>query len=322
METSTSKPSVTAVIPAYNAERFIADAIQSALDQTHEISEIIVVDDGSADNTSEVAGRFARTKVIRRPNGGPGAARNVGINAASSEWIALLDSDDIWLPQKTETQLRYATPEAGVIHANDYDPIHFGNLWHRQAHVTPSGALVRRQVLLEVGGFEESRTIIGVEDVNVWLKIALTDWRFVRSDSDVFGYRPSAESLSGNDAKMARAELASIDIVGKLVSCQAEEIERIKQASRIEYARSLIARERWEEAAELLRECTPGLASRWMTLASFLKANRLARFNLVRWLHAIDGNYRSHVCSGECNLPEVQRRQCMESCHTPFFRPM
>jgi glycosyltransferase involved in cell wall biosynthesis len=129
--------SVSAVIPAYNAERFISGAIQSVLVQTYEIAEIIVVDDGSMDRTAEIAAGFPEARVIRRPNGGPGAARNTGIHAASGEWIAFLDSDDLWVPRKTEIQLACASPEVGVIHSNKFDPIEFGNLWHRQAHVTP-----------------------------------------------------------------------------------------------------------------------------------------------------------------------------------------
>jgi glycosyltransferase involved in cell wall biosynthesis len=320
MDVAPTNPLVSVVIPAYNAEQFIAEAIQSVLDQTHEVTEIIVVDDGSADNTSEVAAGYARTRVIKQPNGGPGAARNTGIKAASGEWIAFLDSDDLWLPRKTEIQLGYVTPDVGVIHSNRFDPINFGNLWHRQTHITPSGALVRKQALLDVGGFEESRTIISVEDLNVWLRIALTDWQFVKSEGDLFGYRPTAQSLSGSDFKMARAELANIDMVGKLVKCQPKETERVKQAGRIEYAKNLIAGERWEEASQLLSECSPGLASRWLSLARLLKINRLARTNLVRWLHSIDGEYGSTMCSGECTLPEAHRRRCMETCRSPYYR--
>lgn len=321
MDVPPGDPSVSVVIPAYNAERVLAEAIQSVLAQTYEVTEIIVVDDGSSDHTCDVAAGFAKTHVIKQQNGGPGAARNTGIKAASGEWIALLDSDDLWLPRKTEIQLAYITPDTGVIYANQFDSIEFGKLWHRQAHITPSGALVRKQALVDVGGFEETRAIIGVEDVNVWLKIALTNWRFVKSEVDVFGYRPTAQSLSGNDLKMARAELASIDIVGKLVKCQPREVDRVKQASKIEYARNLIAGQRWEEASQLLSECTPGLASRWLSLARVLKINRLARINLVRWLHSIDGRYGSLVCSGECTLPETHRRRCMESCRNPYYRP-
>lgn len=320
MSSDTNDVSVSVVIPAYNAERCIAAAIKSVLDQTYEVTEIIVADDGSSDNTAEVAAQFPKTRVIKRPNGGPGAARNTGIHAASGEWIALLDSDDVWLPRKMEIQLACIKPEVGVIHANRFDPIHFGRLWHRQAHITPSGALVRKQALLDVGGFEESRSIMGVEDLNVWLRIALTDWQFVRSDNDVFGYQPTPESLSGNDLKMARAELANIDMVGKLVSCQPEEVERIRQASRIEYAKNLIATRRWDEAAELLRECQPGLASRWLSLARVLKVNHLARTKIIRWLQSVDGGYASHTCSGECTLPEAKKSRCMASCHDPYYR--
>ena len=175
--------------------------------------------------------------------------------------------------------------------------------------------------MLEVGGFEESRAVMGVEDLNLWLKIALTDWRFVQSEVDLFGYCPTEQSLSGNNFNMARAELTSIKMTGKRASCQPEEIERVKQASRIEYAKNLIAGQRWDEAQQLLQECTPGFASRWLSLARALKVNRLARSNLVRWLHSIDGGYGSHVCSGECSLPEAQRRVCMESCGKPYSRP-
>jgi glycosyltransferase involved in cell wall biosynthesis len=315
-----SKPSVSAVIPAYNAERFISQPIQSILAQTFEVTEIIVVDDGSSDHTAEAAARFPRTRVIRRPNGGQAAARNTGVNAASGEWIAFLDHDDLWEPRKTEIQLGCIAPDVGVIHADRFDPIHFGNLWHRQAHITPSGALVRKQALLDVGGFEESRAVMGVEDLTLWLKIALTEWRFVRSETNLFRWRQTGQNQSAHEFRMARADLASIDMTGSHVRCQPEEIERVKQASRIEYAKNLIASKRWDEAAQLLLECRSGFASKWLSLANALRVNRLARTNLVNWLHRLDGGYESHVCSGECTLPEVRRRQCMATCRTPYYR--
>jgi len=312
---------VTAVIPAYNAERFISCALNSVLAQTCEIAEIIVVDDGSTDGTADIAAWFPRTRVIRRPNGGQAAARNTGIRAASGEWIAFLDHDDIWLPRKTEIQLACVTPDAGVIHANRFNPIYFGNLWHRQAHVTPSGAIVRKQALLEAGCFEESRGVQGVEDLNLWLKIALTKWRFVQSETGLFRWRQTGQNQSANDLKMSQAELVNIDMTGKHVGCQPEEIQRVKQANRIEYVFSLIFEKKWDEAAQLLQECTPGFAPRWLSLLRFLKANHLADEHIIRWLHSIDARYGSHMCSGECTLPEVVRRQCMESCRKPYFRP-
>jgi hypothetical protein len=121
---------------------------------------------------------------------------------------------------------------------------------------------------------------------------------------------------------MAGAELANIDIIGKLVKCQPQEIERLKQAITIEYSKNLVAGQRWEEALQLLGKCIPGLASRWLSLARVLHLNRMARTNLVRWLHVIDAGYGSHGCSGECTLPEAHRRICMESCRKPYYRSL
>jgi len=323
MATPKDSISVSAVIAAYNAEQFISVPIESALAQTYEISEIIVVDDGSTDRTAEVAAGFPRTRVIRRPNGGQAAARNTGVEAATGEWIAFLDHDDVWHPKKTEVQLGCVTPDAGVIHANRFDPVDFGTLWHRQAHVTPSGALVRKQTLVDVGGFEESRSVMGVEDLTLWLKIALTDWKFVKSRTDLYEWRRTGRNQSANESRMSKAELAIIDSMGSRVKCQPHEIELIKQASRIEYARNLIAKQQWQEAIAMLDECAPGLASGWLSLVCWLKANHLARTNLVRWLHEFDAGYKTHTCSGDCSLPELQRRLCMESCRNPpYFRPV
>ncbi len=318
---SESKVSVTAVIPAYNAESFISEPIRSILDQTSQVSEIIVVDDGSDDRTAEVAGSFPKTRVIRRPNGGQAAARNTGIHAACGEWIAFLDHDDVWSPRKTEVQLRLVAPDVGVIHAERFDPINFGNLWHRQAHITPSGALVRKQTLLDVGGFEESRTVMGVEDLTLWLKIALTHWRIVKSPIRVFEWRQTGQNYSANESRMHRADVACIEFTGRHVSCQPEEIERLKQASRIEYAKNLVSGGKWDEAAPLLKQCTPGLASKWLSIARALKMNRLARTDLVKWLHSRDAQYNSHHCSGECSLPAAIRSECMDACRKPYCRP-
>jgi glycosyltransferase involved in cell wall biosynthesis len=98
--------SYSVVIPAYNAEDHIGDAIASALNQTAAPARIIVVDDGSTDGTAERAKAFgAIVTVIRKENGGPGSATSAGFDAVTTELVATLDSDDIWLPQKMERQL-------------------------------------------------------------------------------------------------------------------------------------------------------------------------------------------------------------------------
>jgi len=97
---------VSAVIPVYNGERFLADAIGSVLGQTHRDIECIVVDDGSTDGTADVARSFGPDVVlVRKANGGPASAANAGVAAATGSLIAFLDSDDVWLPEKLARQV-------------------------------------------------------------------------------------------------------------------------------------------------------------------------------------------------------------------------
>ena len=98
-----TKVPISVVIPAFNSEDFIAEAIESVHSQTFGVAEIIVVDDGSTDQTADIAAKLGAT-VIRQPHAGISAARNAGIRAAQQEWIALLDADDLWVPEKIECQ--------------------------------------------------------------------------------------------------------------------------------------------------------------------------------------------------------------------------
>ena len=100
---------VSIIVPAYNAERFIARTLRSALRQTYVTFEMIVIDDGSTDSTGAVARAFAqsdeRVRVISVPNGGVAKARNIGISEAAGELVAFLDADDLWHPTKLERQM-------------------------------------------------------------------------------------------------------------------------------------------------------------------------------------------------------------------------
>jgi glycosyltransferase involved in cell wall biosynthesis len=103
------QPLVSVVIPAYNAGAFISQTIESALRQTHTHREIIVVDDGSTDDTEEAIHPYqGRVRYIRQRNAGEGAARNAGLRVATGDYIAFLDADDLWLPEKLEVQLQVA----------------------------------------------------------------------------------------------------------------------------------------------------------------------------------------------------------------------
>ncbi len=116
-------PSVSVVIPTHNRARFITRALRSVLDQTFRAFEVLVVDDGSTDDTAGEVSRLEdpRVRLLGHPvNRGAQAARNTGIRAATGEYVAFLDSDDTWMPDKLERQitcLAAAEPEVGVVHA-------------------------------------------------------------------------------------------------------------------------------------------------------------------------------------------------------------
>ena len=110
---------VSVVIPTYNRARVVGEAIDSALAQTHERLEVIVVDDGSTDDTAERVGRRRdrRLRYVRREHAGVSSARNAGIAAATGDLVSFLDSDDLWKPEKIETEVAALArhPEAGGV---------------------------------------------------------------------------------------------------------------------------------------------------------------------------------------------------------------
>ncbi len=113
-----ASPFVSVIIPAFNSERFIKETLDSVLHQTYKRLEIIVVDDGSTDNTAQqVEGYHSSIRYVRQDNAGVGSARNAGLRHASGDYIAFLDHDDLWLPEKLNTQLSAAArhPESGLI---------------------------------------------------------------------------------------------------------------------------------------------------------------------------------------------------------------
>jgi glycosyltransferase involved in cell wall biosynthesis len=166
---------ISVVIPTYNYARYLPEAIDSVLAQTYAPLEIIVVDDGSTDDTPQVLATYGeKIRIIRQDNQGVAAARNTGVAAARGEYIALLDSDDLWLPRKLELQVaRFESdPALGFVHcgAETFDGERtLGVLadgmegWVREAilsldrvviPVPGSGTLFSKRVIDETGGFD------------------------------------------------------------------------------------------------------------------------------------------------------------------------
>lgn len=166
---------VSVVIPTFNAARHIGEAIESALAQGAGVAEVIVADDGSSDRTREIAAAYP-VRLIAMPHEGVSVTRNNAVAAASGEWIAFLDADDIWLPGKTAAQLAaaVANPQAGLIlceHVFQFDvPIPEWFTGQRAGGAfplfQPSAWFVRKADFERVGGFEPGRALS--EDMN-WL---------------------------------------------------------------------------------------------------------------------------------------------------------
>ena len=192
-ETTESGPLVSAVIIFLNAEQFIAEAIESVLAQTYTAIELLLVDDGSSDGSTEIARRYAaqspdRIRVLEHPghaNRGMSASRNLGVEQSRGDYIAFLDADDVWLPMKTEQQIAIFRehPELGMVYGRtqiwyswdagqaaerDFfyglgvvaDAIHphpslLGNLIeNRHQSPTTCNAMISRRAFDQVGGFE------------------------------------------------------------------------------------------------------------------------------------------------------------------------
>lgn len=183
---------VSVIIPAWNAERYLAETIESALAQTRPPSEIIVVDDGSEDRTLEVAQRYApRVRAIRKPNGGPASARNEAIRNSSGEYLAFLDSDDVWVADKLEEQVAYLDRhrEVGLVYGQALIFTQQGveRVFGRRIGFTEdpsfrlllygdfipnSTVVIRRGCAEAVGPLNERRDLIAVEDYEYWMRIA------------------------------------------------------------------------------------------------------------------------------------------------------
>lgn len=178
------------IIPVYNGKKFIAQTIQSALDQTLQGHEVIVVNDGSTDNSEKEILKFRdRVVYIKQENKGVSAARNIGIQRAKSEYIAFLDQDDIFMPNKLKKLASFLDqhPGYGMVYSQisriDGDgnllaakkiPTHSGDIFPQlfmKCYIAPSMAMCRKQMLLDAGLFQERFSSEG-EDYDIFLRLA------------------------------------------------------------------------------------------------------------------------------------------------------
>ncbi len=225
------KPLVSVVVPAYNAAAFIERTLNSVCAQSWSELEILVVDDGSSDDTADIVHRLAagdgRIRLLRQENQGVSAARNLGIENARGEYIALLDADDIWMPEKIDRQMRVfqsGSPRIGLVYTqsvrifedgrppvysggNEADGEVFFALLHGNFLQNASTPLIRRACFDKAGVFSlefRKQRAQGCEDWDMYLRIA-EHYEFGLVREHLTGYWQSAESMSTNWDVMHRS---------------------------------------------------------------------------------------------------------------------
>ncbi|ANL69960.1 glycosyltransferase family 2 protein (plasmid) [Rhizobium phaseoli] len=227
------QPLVSVVIPAFNASAYVERTLQSAMRQTYTALEIIVVNDGSTDDTAEIVEQIAmsdsRIRLLSTPNRGVAAARNTGIEASSGQFVAFLDADDLWHRTKIEKQVNALNPLSsrwGAVYALHYvideddeiirpgsSDVARGYIYARHLNIkyigNGSALLVRRNAALEVGGFDSSYAAAGIggcEDLDFELKLAARYFIEVVPEALV-GYRKHPGSMSSNHLRMGKGAL-------------------------------------------------------------------------------------------------------------------
>jgi teichuronic acid biosynthesis glycosyltransferase TuaG len=202
-----SVKSVAVIIPTYNRASSLKRAIDSVQAQTVKDLDVIVIDDGSDDDTCDIVQAYANCRYVKTEHSGlPAVARNVGARMTDATYLAFLDSDDEWLPHKIEKQL--AAISCGLVCSNASLNGERPYLRPGQKHtgrvlkelltdnfVITSSVLVRRDLFKRAGGFCEDPKLRGIEDYDLWLRLAaFTDFRYI--DEELLLYTHSAAGLS------------------------------------------------------------------------------------------------------------------------------
>lgn len=212
-------PTVTVVMPAYNAEKYLAESIESVLAQTFDDLELLIIDDGSTDRTAEIANSYCqqdnRVKLFSQENHGVSTSRNKGICLNNSKFVAFIDADDKWFSDKLAVHLNHFHLDAylGISFArveflspdgttgqiasgrlNQLQPQHF---LYENPTITTSNLVVRREVFQEIGYFDQSMSY--AEDLDFILRVICSGkWKINGIDQVLMGYRTTEGGLSSN----------------------------------------------------------------------------------------------------------------------------
>lgn len=217
----TNKGVVSVVMPVYNAEEFLADTIETVLNQTYKNLELIIVDDVSTDNSYQVAKEYEakdkRVKAIRNKAnfGGPAGPRNIGVDLAVGEWVAFIDSDDLWHPEKLSWQIKLLEKtgkkfccttisnfkNGEEINFREIDYPSYSKLRHSKLifkDFVPTSSVVVEKMLISETKFKEMKELISVEDYECWLQCHNRIDYSIKLKEPLTYYRLSESQLSRN----------------------------------------------------------------------------------------------------------------------------
>ncbi len=228
-------PRVSVIIPSYNCASYLGRAIDSARAQTYKDCEILIVDDGSTDNTKDVAMQYGRkVTYLYQQNRGVSAARNHAISKSSGELLAYLDADDMWYPEKLERQVAFldAHQDCGMVHSemsviNEQDEILHVRFYEEtkrsvpqghciqqllmRCHIQPLTVVERRRSFDRVGGFDER--LLVAEDYLHWIMIAAEGQAVGYLAEPLGKYRWRTGSLIGNKLQLLEQYVRLFDIL-------------------------------------------------------------------------------------------------------------
>jgi glycosyltransferase involved in cell wall biosynthesis len=231
--TAAERPFCSVVIPAYQAAEFIAQAIDSVLAQSYRDFEVIVVNDGSTDDTAGVVRNYnGRVRYIEQDNGGPAVARNTGIAAARGDMLAFLDADDWWAPNRLERCVEelLAQPDIDVVTTDAFlveGDTPTANRWYGDlgnyefpppaqqlssmidCNFMFTSTLLPRALVTRVGGFDPA--YLGTEDYDLWIRMLRAGARFALIREPLSYYRVRSESLSRNRARQWAQHLSVLE---------------------------------------------------------------------------------------------------------------
>jgi glycosyltransferase involved in cell wall biosynthesis len=228
-------PTIACVIPLYNGAQYIKQAIDSVFAQDRAVDDIIIVDDGSTDNGAQIVEAMlhldSRLRILRKPNGGQGSARNMGIANTNCDLIAFLDQDDYWYSHHLSTLEKlfienddgrlayvYSNPDRVADNGDMIAPRCINRLKHQQhpkrslmdclerdMMILPSSSLVSREAFLEVGGFDER--FKGYEDDDLFIRMFLAGYRSEYLNEALYAWRDNPSSTSYSRKMMVSREL-------------------------------------------------------------------------------------------------------------------